>query len=113
MSGCRLAELRHKEVINRNNGCRIGFVDDLEVDTTNACVRSLVIYGRMKFLGLFGGRNDCIIPWQKIELIGEDTILVNFSEEFQRKPRKKRSFFKNFWFFDIFLRMSKYINITI
>ena len=43
MSGCRLAELRHKEVINRNNGCRIGFVDDLEVDTTNACVRSLVI----------------------------------------------------------------------
>ena len=83
MSGCRLAELRHKEVINRNNGCRIGFVDDLEVDTTNACVRSLVIYGRMKFLGLFGGRNDCIIPWQKIALIGEDTILVNFSEEFQ------------------------------
>lgn len=93
---CRLTQLKHKEVISRNNGCRIGFVDDLEVDTVNASIRSIIIFGRPKYLGLLGKRSDCIIPWQKIELIGEDTILVNYNWNNERKTKKKGSFFKNF-----------------
>lgn len=89
---CTLAQLRHKEVINKRNGCRIGFVDDLEVDTNNATIRSLVIYGRLKCFGLLGRRNDCIIPWSNIELIGEDTILVNTNYVHNRKNRKNRLF---------------------
>lgn len=89
---CRLAELRHKEVINRQNGCRIGFVDDLEVDTVNARVCSLIIYGRLKCFGLLGRKNDCVIPWDNIELIGEDTILVNFSFSGEKKHRKRKLF---------------------
>ena len=41
---CSFYELRHKEVINRSNGCRIGYVDDLEIDTCNATLCSLIIY---------------------------------------------------------------------
>ncbi len=93
---CRLVELRNKEVISCENGCRIGCVDDLEVDTSNAKVRALVIYGRLKLLGLFGRKDDCIIPWENIALIGEDTILVNFSDFKGRKHRKKGGFFKVF-----------------
>ncbi len=93
---CRLVELRHKEVINCKNGCRIGYVDDLVVDTNNAKVCSLVIYGRAKCLGLFGRREDCIIPWANIEIIGEDTILVNCGNIYKEQPRKKGGFLKNF-----------------
>ena len=76
---CRVVELRSKEVINSKNGCRIGFVDDVEVDTKTARVCAIVVFGRPKFFGFFGKCNDFIIPWENIELIGEDTILVNFS----------------------------------
>lgn len=90
---CRLATLRHKEVINKRNGCRIGFVDDLEIDTNNACIKSLIIYGRNGIFGLFGKRSDIIIPWSNIELIGEDTILVNICFTKTEKNRKKFKFF--------------------
>lgn len=93
---CRLVELRHKEVINSRNGCRIGYVDDLIVDTQNATVCSIVIYGRPKIFGIFGRREDCIIPWSNIDIIGCDTILVNCSHNMGNNQRKKGGFFKNF-----------------
>ena len=86
---CRLQELRKKEVINLNNGFRIGFVDDLEVDTKNARVISLVVYGRPRLFGLFGRGNDCIIAWEKIRLIGEDAILVD--SFVQKMPKKAKN----------------------
>jgi YlmC/YmxH family sporulation protein len=93
---CRLVELRNKEVISCENGCRIGCVDDLEVDTSNAEVKALVIYGRLKLFGLLGRKDDCIIPWENIALIGEDTILVNFGARNNKKHRKKGVFSKFF-----------------
>ncbi|MGN0489169.1 MAG: YlmC/YmxH family sporulation protein [Ruminococcus sp.] len=93
---CRLVELRHKEVINSKNGCRIGYVDDLEIDTCSAMIRSIVIFGGFKFLGLFGRRNDCVIPWKNIELIGQDTILVNTTYSNEKKHNRKMQFFKKF-----------------
>ena len=76
---CRILDLRNKEVINNRNGCRIGFVDDVEVDTKTAKICAIVVFGRPKFFGMFGKCNDFIIPWDNIELIGEDTILVNYA----------------------------------
>lgn len=93
---CSLSQLRNKEVINSRNGCRIGYVDDLEVNTRDARVCALIIYGRLKFFGLLGRKDDCIIPWNMIELIGEDTILVGSEGEFRRSGRKKRGFFNKF-----------------
>lgn len=93
---CSLSQLRSKEVINSRNGCRIGYVDDLEVNTRDARVCAIIIYGRFKFFGLLGRKDDCVIPWDRIELIGEDTILVSSEGEFRRSERKKRRFFNKF-----------------
>ena len=73
---CRIAELRHKEVINQSDGMRLGFVDDVEINTKTAQLVSIVIYGRLKLFGLLGRYDDTVIPWCDIKLIGEDTILV-------------------------------------
>lgn len=93
---CRLQELRKKEVINAANGCRIGYVDDLEIDTKCARVIALIVYGRPRLFGLFGRNNDCMIAWEKIRLIGEDAILVE--SEVQKMPNKakKRNKFVTF-----------------
>ena len=89
---CTFQELRRKEVINQRNGYRIGFVDDLEINTGSADLCALIIYGRGRFFGLFGRGDDYVIPWQNICLIGEDTILVDFSGTRCCK-REKRGFF--------------------
>lgn len=90
---CRIAELRHKEVINRANGCRIGFVDDVEIDTCTSQIKSVIVFGRPKFMGFFGRFDDIIIPWRDIELIGEDTILVSSDVHTQQKKRERLKVF--------------------
>jgi YlmC/YmxH family sporulation protein len=72
---CRITELHSKEVINVGDGCRLGCVDDVEVDTCTAQLCAIVIRGRR---GLLGHGDDIVIPWKDIEVIGEETVLVTF-----------------------------------
>ena len=75
--GCSIAELRNKEIICKVNGMRIGNVDDVEIDVTNGKLQSVIIYGKGKLLPFFGRNDDIVIPWSEIDIIGEDTILIN------------------------------------
>lgn len=90
---CRIVELRHKEVINNSTGCRMGFVDDIEVDTQTARVCSIIVFGRLRCCGLLGRCSDMVIPWENICLIGEDTILVKNCNPNNGKKRRKKGFF--------------------
>ncbi len=74
----RITDMHDKEVINVCDGTRLGYVDDVEVDTCTAQIVSIVIYGRNKCFGLLGRDTDIIIHWKDIEVIGEETVLVNF-----------------------------------
>ena len=94
---CRFAELRHKEVISICDGTRIGFVDDIIVDTKTSCVVSIVIFGRMSIFGFFGKCEDYIIPWEKIKLIGEDTIIISCNTPKPVKRQKKSRFHGKKW----------------
>lgn len=73
---CSITDLRSKEVINSKNGCRLGQVCDVEIDTCTGALVSIIIWGRGKGLGLFGRDEDIKVSWQDIEVIGDDTILV-------------------------------------
>ena len=86
---CRFTELKKKEVINYSNGCKLGYADDLEMDTKSARVIALIAYGRPRWLGLFGRCEECRIPWEKIRLIGEDAIFVDVSV--QKMPKKAKN----------------------
>ncbi len=94
---CRVAQLRHKEVINSVTGCRIGTVDDVEVDTASARILSIVIYGRGKIFGIWGKCEDYVISWENIVLVGEDTILVKECIRKSAPKRRKSSFFDLFF----------------
>jgi len=90
---CRVVDLRFRDVINIKDGCRLGCVNDIEIDTCSARVLCIVIFGRPKCFGLLGREEDIIIPWDNIEVIGEDTVLVCFSHKF---PPKRKRFFEKF-----------------
>lgn len=89
MGKCRITDLRHKDVVNIKDGCCLGCVNDVEVDTKTARLVAVVIYGRLKFFGMLGRRDDIIIFWDDIEVIGDDVILVSPNACKPQKHRKK------------------------
>ncbi len=84
---CRANDLRCKDVINVRNGTRIGIVGDFEINLNTATICSLVIFGKFKCFGLFGRHKDIIIRWSDIQVIGEDSILVNIDYSPHRRKR--------------------------
>lgn len=88
------ADLRAKEIINLCDGARLGYSTDFEFDKCTAQITGLVLEKSNGFLGLLQGER-VVIPWCKIECIGEDTILVNFaSHELKCFCKKKKGFFE-------------------
>ena len=73
-------DLRRLEIINLCDGTRLGYAGDFEFDCEDARILALVITGNCGLFG-FGREEDLIIPWNKIECIGEDTILVKLTEQ--------------------------------
>ena len=75
---CCISDLRDKEIINICNGARLGYVVDVEVDVTSGRVISLVASGECR--SLFGTTEEVVIPWECVERIGDETILVRAPE---------------------------------
>lgn len=87
---CRVGDLKYKDVINVVDGAILGCVNDIEIDTGNAKITSIIIHGKLKFFGILGREKDIIIPWQDINIIGEDAVLVRY----RRKEGQKKRFTK-------------------
>ncbi len=87
---CCIQELRNKDVICSSNGCRLGNVDDVEIDVTSGRLVCIVIFERGH---MFSKGNDIKIPWENIKVIGDDTILVDYCRPNNPTPTPKRRFF--------------------
>lgn len=74
---CRVADLKNKQVVSVKDGAVIGYVYDIEINTVDGSMTSVIILGRPRFFGIFGREEDIIIPWKDIEVIGQETILVS------------------------------------
>ena len=88
--GTRVTELRCKEVINITDGQRLGFVSDVEVQLPEGKVLALVVPGPCRFFGLFGRKDDFVIPWNCIRQIGDD-ILAGRTPETEAKAPGSRN----------------------
>lgn len=71
-------ELCRKEVINIRTAERIGFVEDVEIDTLTGSVTGLVVPKKKLF---FLSREDYIIPWSSVSVIGTEIILADYFYE--------------------------------
>lgn len=73
----RVSELKTRDVINIDDGRRLGLIRDIDLDVVEGRVKAIILPGTPRFLGFFGRRDDLIIPWEKIKKIGVDVILVD------------------------------------
>ena len=70
------SELKHKEIINVCDGARLGCACDLELDDCTGIISAIVVPGPTRFMGLLKGPDELVIPYCKIQKIGDDVILV-------------------------------------
>ena len=71
-------ELRRREVINGSDGRRMGHVLDLVFNATTGKINGIILpYGKR---GVFGKSQDLFVPWQCVQKIGEDVIIVEIND---------------------------------
>ena len=76
----KISDFQTKDVINIVDGKRLGQISDLELDLRQGRIEAIVVPSYSRFMGLFGGRSDLIIPWNNIVKIGSDVVLVKMEE---------------------------------
>lgn len=85
----KFSELRCKEVICVADGHRLGFVCDVQITVPDGNVKAIIVPGPCRIFGLFGRRDDFVIPWNCVKRIGPDIILVDAKPDDCRVPRHK------------------------
>lgn len=71
----RISELQDKDVINLNDGKKIGNIVDLNIDEDGKTL-DIVVEATSFLSNIFNGK-IIEIKWNHIEKIGKDVILVN------------------------------------
>lgn len=75
----RYGEISGKEMINMNNGSRLGVLGqtDLEIDKETGEIKYLIIPS-YRWFGLKRDDEQTKVPWHHIKKIGKDIILIEF-----------------------------------
>ena len=72
-------ELRKKEVVNLDDGRRLGKFVDVIFELQSGKILGFSLPGANKFLGIFKTGDDIFVPYQSILKIGDDVILIELS----------------------------------
>lgn len=85
----RLSELGGKEIVNLNDGGRLGIIadSDLIIDEKTGKILALLVPDRRSQIKIFSfnDRNGIEIPWSSIRKIGNDMIIIELDEENRNK----------------------------
>ncbi len=82
----KFSELKQKEVVNVADGRRLGYVSDLVFDPLTGNIGSFMVPGPTKWCGLIKAEQDYVIPWERIQCIGDDVVLVELDRNFFFRP---------------------------
>jgi YlmC/YmxH family sporulation protein len=72
----RGTKLRQKEVINIRTAERLGIVSDVEINEQNGNIEAIIVPKRGWFFAHLFGAGELVIPWENIEVVGKEIILV-------------------------------------
>ncbi len=75
---CLFSSLKNKEVVNICDGSALGCVCDIELNCVTGQVLRLVLPGD-GIAGLLSAKKRLNVPWDCVERIGDDVILVRLA----------------------------------
>jgi len=78
----RLGELVGKEIVNINNGVRLGIIgeSDVTIDVESGTICSIILPRRSNFINMWMDKQQMVIPWESIRKIGEEVIIVEMDQ---------------------------------
>lgn len=74
----RLSDLQSKDIINMNDGKKIGTIIDVSISDSG--MMNCLIVERGKFFSKLSNRDEFEIRWDQVKKIGEDVILVSVND---------------------------------
>lgn len=83
--GCRIDELKNKQVVCVKDGGVLGYISDVELDIETGELISIIIFGKPRLFGFLGRDEDIVISWKDIKVIGNETVLVSVDSLALRK----------------------------
>lgn len=78
----KISDMQVKDIVNMENGKRLGFVTDIDINLETGQISALIINGSSKVMSFFNRNQELIIPWRNIYKIGDDVILVHVPDEY-------------------------------
>ena len=81
MNYVRLTDLIGKDIVNIQNGARLGTVadSDLVIHAETGEIESIILPSRGGLLNLWD-KNNLAIPWEAVRKIGSEVIIVELDE---------------------------------
>ncbi len=73
----RISELRHKELVNDNDGKWLGYIADIEIDAAKGQIDSLILSAIGKRFAFLGHNEELPVAWNQIRKIGVDVIFID------------------------------------
>lgn len=88
MNIVRLSELIGKDIVNIQNGSRLGTVadSDLVIEAETGEIESIILPSRAGLLNLWD-RTNLTIPWSAVKKIGAEVIIVDLDDTHMRYKR--------------------------
>lgn len=74
----RLSDLQKKDVVNVNDGSKIGNIIDIRLDDKGN-MDGFIVEKNKFIISMFTNTNEIEIKWGQIQKIGEDVILVSIN----------------------------------
>lgn len=74
-----LQELQSKDVVNVVDGSKLGRICDVDLESATGKITAITIQPNTRFIGLFSGNKNIVVPWNQIVKIGGEVIIVNYS----------------------------------
>ncbi len=71
----KVSELSRRDIINTEDGSRLGALKDLVIDPESGQIQALIVQGGKKY-GFWRNEKDLTLDWQNIDKIGLHTILI-------------------------------------
>lgn len=72
-----LKELQSRDVINVVDGSKLGKITDIEIDFASGKILEITVTKNKNIFGL--SNNKIVLSWDKIEQIGGEVVIVNYS----------------------------------
>ncbi len=73
----KLSEILSKDVINEDDGLKLGKVFDLEIDIASGKIMDILVKDGYRFTSFLKNKNSVEIKWDKIIKVGNDVIIVD------------------------------------